>query len=83
MADFKVGKVIHFYDKISVAVVKLLGNLAIGDEIKIVVDDEEFTQKVESMQIEHKKIKGGKKGDEVAIKVDKPTKKGAEIYRIS
>ena len=83
MADKKIGKVIHFYDKISVAVVTLTAGLAVGDTIKIKKDDDEFTLAVQSMQIDHKAVEKAKKGDEVAIKVDQPTKKGAEIYKVS
>ena len=83
MPDFKIGKVIHFYDKIGVGVVALTAGLAVGDSIKVVKNDDEFTQKVESMQIEHEQVKEAKKGDEVAVKLDKPTKKGAEIFRVS
>lgn len=81
MADKKIGKVIHFYDKIGVGVVALTAGLAVGDDIKVVKDKDEFTQKVESMQIEHKAVKKVKKGDEAAIKLDQPTKRGAEIYK--
>lgn len=84
MPDFKVGKVIHYYDKIGVGVVALTGNLAVGDTIKVVLKDgEEFTQKVESMQIEHEQIKEAKKGDEAAVKLDKLVKRGAEVFRAS
>lgn len=83
MADKKIGKVIHFYDKIGVAVVALTAGLAVGDTIKLKKNDDKFTQEVGSMQIEHKEVKKVKKGDEVAIKLDQPTKKGAEVYKTS
>jgi len=34
------------------------------------------------MQIEHEQVEKAKKGDEVAIKVDQPTKEGAEVYKV-
>jgi len=37
MADFKVGKVTHYFNKIGVAVVELVGTLTVGDSIKIVL----------------------------------------------
>jgi len=82
MADKKIGKVIHFYDKIGVAVVALTAGLSVGDTIKVKKDKDEFIQEVGSMQIEHKKVKKVKKGDEVAIKLDQPAKKRAEIFKI-
>lgn len=75
-----VGKVIHWYDKIGVAVIKLNKTLKVGDEIKVKRGDIEFTDTVTSMQLDHKSIKSGKKGSEVAVKVSKQAKEGAEIY---
>jgi len=76
------GKVIHYYDKAMVIVVKLKDSIAVGDMIKIKRGEEEVEQKVESMQIEHEQVEKAKKGDEIAIKVDQPTKEGAEVYKV-
>lgn len=81
--DKLIGKVIHYYDKIGVAVVKLNGTLKVGDQIKIVRGENEFTQEVTSMQIEHENIESAKKGDEVGLKVDQPAKDSAEVYQVS
>ncbi len=75
------GKVIHYYDKAMVAVVKLDGGLKAGDEVKFVKGENEFSQTVESMQLEHEAIKSAKKGQEVAIKVDQPTKDGTLVFK--
>lgn len=78
-----IGKVNHFFDKISVAVIKLNGSLKVGDMIKIVNKDEtEFTQTVDSMQVNHKDIQKAKKGDDVGMKTTQAVKSGAEIYKI-
>lgn len=82
MADFKVGKITHYFDKIGVAVVELTGTLAVGDAIKISGKDREFTMTVASMQIEHEQIKEAKKGDTVGMKVDQETGEGDEVYRV-
>lgn len=74
------GKVIHYYDKIGVAVVKLSKAIKTGDNVKFVHGDKEFEQSVLSMQLEHEAIKAGKKGEEVAMKVDQEVKSGTEIF---
>jgi putative protease len=80
---FKVGKVIHYYDKIGVAVVELTSDLAVGDRIKFTRGGEDmFEQTVESMQVEHNKIDSAKKDDTVGLKVDQPVKEGAEIFKL-
>ena len=75
-----VGKVIHYYDKIGVAVVKLGKALKVGDKVKFVHGENELEQVIESMQLEHEQVKAGKKGQEIAIKVDKETKSGTEVH---
>ncbi|MBI5079232.1 hypothetical protein HZB06_00965 [Candidatus Wolfebacteria bacterium] len=80
--DKKIGKVIHYFDKAMVAVIKLTGGLSVGDTVKFAHAGKEFSQKVGSMQIEHKSIKSGKAGEEVAIKVDEATHEHAEVYKI-
>ena len=81
MAEKKIGKVIHYYDKIMVAVVKLSGKLSVGDSIKIARGGQEGESVVESMQVEHEAVKSGKKGEEVAIKLSAPAKAGAVVYK--
>jgi len=82
MADKKpLGKIVHYFDKAMVAVIKLDGGLKVGDEVKFVRGDEEFTQTIESMQIEHETIKSAKKGQEVAVKVSQPAKAGTLVYK--
>ena len=75
-----IGKVAHWYDKIGVAVIKLNKVLKIGDQIKVKRGDQQFTETVTSMQLDHKPVNSGKKGDEVAVKVSKQAKEGAEVY---
>lgn len=79
----EIGKVVHFFNKAMVAVIGLTDDLAVGDTIKFVHDKDELAQKVESMQVEHKPIKSGKSGEEVAIKVDKEVHKHAKIFKVT
>ena len=78
-----IGKVVHFYDKLGVAIIDLSsGGIKVGDELKLKRGEEEFTQKVESLQVDHKVVDSVKKGDSFGVKVDKPTKVGTEVYTI-
>ena len=77
-----IGKVAHYFDKAMVIVVKLEDSLSIGDTIKLKKGEEEFDQLVDSIQIEHKNVEKAGKEDEVAIKVSRPVKQGAEVYRL-
>lgn len=83
MAEQEVGKVIHYYNKAAVAVVRLSGNLKVGDTVKIAKGEDEFEMKIASMQVDHEAVESGKTGDEVAIKVDNPTKEGAAVSLVT
>ena len=77
-----VGEVSHFYGKISVGVVDLSDTLSLGDKISIEGASTNFTQKVESMQIEYKQVKQASKGDSIGLKVKKPVREGDKVYRV-
>lgn len=84
MADIKIGKVTHYYDKIGVAVVELDGPIVVGDRIKFVRGGEDlFEQEVASIQIEHEKKESAGKGEVVGLKTDSGVKEGAEVYKIA
>ena len=73
----------HYYDKLGVAIIDLeKGRLEVGMEVKFKRGEEEFTQKIESLQVEHDSVDSVKKGDSFGVKVDKPTKVGTEVYLV-
>lgn len=78
----EVGKVVHWYDKIGVAVVKLAKSLKVGDRIKVRKGETEFEDSVVSMQLDHQPIGSGKKGQEVAIKLSQQAKEGASVSMV-
>ncbi len=82
MAEKEIGKVVHYFDKAGVAVVKLSGSVSTGDALKIKKGENEFTDIVESMQIEHEPVMSAQSGQEVAIKVSQKTKEGAVVYKV-
>lgn len=78
------GTVTHYYDKIAVAVVKLeKDDLKVGDKVKLIgKEGNEFTQTIESMQIEHANIDIAKKGDEFGLKVAQEVKPKTEVFKV-
>lgn len=77
-----VGKIVHFYPKISVAVLDLEDMLRVGDKISIEKESGSFEQVVESMQIEHQNISEAKKGQSIGLKVADKTREGAKVFKI-
>jgi len=77
-----IGKVAHYFGKIEVAVIELSDALKVGDNIRIVGGEVDFTQPIESMEIEHKKIEKAKKGDSVGLRVSQKVREGYKVYKI-
>lgn len=76
-----IGKVVHYYDHLGVAIVDLeKGGLKVGQSIKFQHGEDEFTQTIGSLQIEHKEVEEVKAGDSFGLKVDKPTKPGTLVF---
>jgi putative protease len=65
----EVGRVTHFFSKISVAVIELKAPLAVGDTVHIKGPTTDFEQVVESMQIEHKNVQRAEAGQSIGLKV--------------
>ena len=80
--DVQIGKVVHYYDKIGVAVITVTKPLKAGDTVKISGHDHEFTQTVESLQLEHKAVTKLAAKKEGAMKVDQPVKEGDLVYLV-
>ena len=78
----RVGKVTHYFTKISVGVVELEDELKVGDKISIEGATTNFQQTVESMQIEHKPVEIAKKGDCIGLKVKERVREGDVVYKI-
>ena len=77
-----IGEVTHYFGKIGVAVLKLSDTLRVGDTIKITDGEVEFTQPVDSMQIEHQNVQEAKSGELVGLKVSQKVKEGYKVYKM-
>jgi len=77
-----VGKVLHFFTKISVAVIELSGTLKVGDRIEVEGPNTKLAQNVESMQIEHKPIQSAGKGQSVGMKLSGLAHEGDAVFKV-
>ena len=78
-----IGKVTHYFDKIKVMVVELIESLKSGDTIRIIGGEStDFEQKVGSMEVEHKKIDQGKKGESVGLEAKEKVREGYKVYKV-
>lgn len=84
MAEEKrIGVVTHYFGKITVAIIKIEEEgLKIGDTIHFKGHTSDFTQKVESMELEHKAVPEAKVGDSIGIKVSEHAREGDVVYKV-
>lgn len=75
-----IGKVTNYYSKINVAVIELSAPLKKGDKITIKGATTEFTQTVESMQIDRKDIESAQSGQAIGLKVNERVRIGDTVY---
>lgn len=81
--EVKIGMVSHYFGKVNVAAIDLTdGDLAVGDTIHIKGHTSDFTEKVESMQIDRVDVPKAEKGQGVGIRVSEHARVGDEVFKV-
>lgn len=77
-----VGKIIHFYNHISVAIIKFNTKIKIGARLEFKGATTDFSDMLKSMQYDHKPIVIAPKGKEIGVKVKKRVREGDLVYLV-
>lgn len=78
-----IGKVTHYYPKISVAEIKLVSDIKLNDKICIIGKTTGvLNTSISSLEMKNKPIKSARKSQEIAIKVPNRVRKNDEVYLI-
>jgi len=84
MPEEEIGKISDYFRKIGVAAIEITqGTLSVGDTIRIKGHTTDFTQVVESMQVEHQNVQTAKAGDSIGIKVKDHVRDHDEVYKVT
>jgi len=75
-----IGVVTHFFGAIDVVIVKFNKPIKVGEKIQFKGATTDFSEKIKSMQYDHKNIESAKKGQEVGIKVGDKAREGDEVF---
>jgi hypothetical protein len=78
----RVGQVVHVFDKIMVAVVRLDKGVHQGDTLHFLGRHTDFDQALTSMQVEHQTVEKASAGSEVAVKLSQPARRGDAVYLV-
>ena len=77
----EVGKVSHFFSRINVAVIEVNDTISVGDQIFIKGPTTDIEQTVDSMEIEHEKVKQATAGHSVGMKVKGRVRENDIVYK--
>jgi len=78
-----IGTVTHYYTDLSVAIVRLdSGSLREGDTVRIKGHTSDFTQPVESMEIDHLRVDAAYPGQAVGLRVREHARENDVVYKI-
>jgi putative protease len=83
MQEKEIGKITHYYGHLSVGIVELSDALKLGETIHIKGHSSDFTQGVDSMQIEHANVSEAKAGDVIGIKVSQKVHPHDKVYKVT
>ena len=83
MPETPVGKVEHYYPKVKAAAVRLNKRVKVGDKVHIVGHGDDFTEKVTSLQLDHKPIQEGAPGQSVGLWVKERVHEGDDVLLVT
>ncbi len=78
----RIGQVVHFFDKILVAVLRVNKKLRQGDRLHFLGNHTDLELTVTSMQVDHQPVEEAPAGSEVAVKLEEPVRRGDAVYRL-
>ena len=83
MAEVELGRVVRYFNKISVAAIEITqDSLALGDTIHVKGHTSDFTQKIDSMQIDGQSVEEATVGQSVAFKVLEHAREHDAVYKV-
>lgn len=74
-----IGRVVHYYDRLGVAIVELAAPMKVGDTVKMKRGENELLQEIHSLQIDHTPVTSAKKKAIVGLKVDQAVAEGTLV----
>ena len=78
-----VGHIIDYFAKIGVAAIDIeSGEIRIRDTLQFTGHTTDFSQEIESMQIDKEEVDTARAGDSVGIKVEERVRGGDEVYKV-
>ncbi len=78
-----IGKITHYFGHLGVAAMKLAGQLKLGDRIRVKGHTTDFTQTLDSLEVEHQQVTEAGPGQDVAFKVSDKARTGDTVFKVT
>ena len=83
MAEQEIGRVTHYFGHINVAAIEITdGTLKVGDTVHFKGHTSDFTQHVDSIQLEHESVEEATVGQEIGLKVAEHAREHDVVYKV-
>jgi putative protease len=84
MGEQRIGEVVKFFSKPSVAAVKITnGEIRVGDILKFTGHTTDLTMPVDSMEVDNQKVPQAVAGDFIGIHVAERVRPGDEVFKVT
>ena len=83
MAEELVGVVSHYFGKPGVAGIELSAELKVGDTVHVLGHTSDFTQQVDSIQIENESVETAGAGDSIGVKVPERVREHDQVFVVT
>jgi len=84
MGESKIGEVVKFFARPSVAAVVITdGVLKVGDTLRFEGHTTDFSIRIQSMQVDNQPVEEARTGDDVGIKVPERVRPGDLAYKVT
>jgi len=83
MSEEEVGRVSNYFSRIGVAAIEITsGTIRVGDTIRIKGVKTDFTQMIDSMEIDRRPIEMAQRGSSVGIKVKDRVRPNDVVFKV-
>ncbi len=84
MPEELIGEITHYFGHLSVGVIKVnKGTLKVGDNIHITGHGADFTQTIDSLQVDKQPVAEIKAGEEAGLKLNEKVKEGCKVSLVT
>ncbi len=84
MAETEIGKVTHYFSKIGVAAIEITNDsLSVGDTIRIKGHTTDFTETVDSIQLDNQPVPKAMPGQSIGLKVKEHARQHDAVYKVA